>query len=76
MISSHCLQIRHHFLHDVVHRNDLSLLAYGFVQRREWPLLCAQDLPGHHDLDDWPHTPSDDEEYSASLFRSPVCRPA
>jgi hypothetical protein len=59
-------QLKHHFLHNVVHRNDLSLLAYGFVQEREWPLLCAVDRFGTPSIDEWPETPLTDDDYSAS----------
>ncbi len=29
----------------VLHRPDVSLFIYGFVQMRDPPLLCAVDLP-------------------------------
>lgn len=43
---------------NVIHRNDLSLLIYGFIQNK--PLMCATDLPKYTSADPYSATAVDD----------------
>ena len=46
----------------VIHRPDISLIIYGFVQRHTPPQLAAQDLSGFDPRHPWNETPFDSDD--------------
>lgn len=63
--------------HPSMDRNDRALLNYFFVQERDPPLLCLEDLPEHGSFGNTRGLlPSDDELYGpGGRFRTQVCNP-
>lgn len=47
----------------IVHRNDHSLLAYGFIQKRKNPMLPSVDLPSFTMDEPFAFTPDNDEAF-------------
>lgn len=61
-------QVTHDYQPRVIHRPDIALSIYGFVPRREPPILCAIDLPHFHSDNIFKPTELTDEEFGAPLF--------
>lgn len=56
-------EIRIDYQPGVVHRNDMSLLVYGFVQERDPPLMCSIDLPTYDSDEPYAQTPATDADF-------------
>lgn len=59
-------EIRHTYQWRVIHRNDMALLIYGFINPTEPPLLAAIDLPSYSAENPYMPTDEDDSEYAHS----------
>lgn len=54
-------EVRMDYQPGVIHRNDHSLLAYGFIQKRVRPILPSVDLPTFNMNEPFAHTPDNDD---------------
>ncbi len=63
--------------HAYLHRPDMALLSYGFVPRRDPPLLSTVDLPSgfgdvrHPREASYPATPTHDPDYGVTARSAP-----
>jgi len=53
-------EVRMDYQPGIVHRNDHSLLAYGFIQKRKNPMLPSVDLPSFTMDEPFAFTPDND----------------
>ncbi|GAB4821250.1 hypothetical protein N2152v2_008296 [Parachlorella kessleri] len=70
-------QITHAYHVGLTHRPDMSFAVYGFVQKNDPPLLCAQDLPGftwQRAFDDTPATDTEIDPQGHEAVREEVQR--
>lgn len=56
-------ELSFNYLFNVQHRNDVTLLSYGFVQNKEPPLMLVTDLPGYTADDLFDETPLTDDDF-------------
>ena len=59
----------------VIHRNDMSLILYGFVQDKQPQLLCAQDRADFNESTPFRSTPPNDDMGARRAARGRRPRP-
>jgi len=59
-------EVRYNYQPGVVHRNDMSLLIYGFIQKLNPPMLCSIDLPTFTLPHLYAKTPETDDDFYGS----------